>query len=194
MNNLVDYNYRIENFEYIAFVDIDGVLNHMQMKCTYEFLKESVDVLNDLYEKYNIQLVLSSSWRHAYSFAFMQKLFKDNGIKAPLIDKTYICFNNNEKKVSLNLSELLEEDYDDEYIATSLYTRDNEIYEWVKMFKPKHFVILDDFKMHGQFLQNHQWLTYYWGEKKEDLALRLKHLPKIYKILEKENELLKDTF
>ena len=43
-----------EHFENIVFLDIDGVLNNQYFKGEYVFTKESVEVLNYLYEKYKI--------------------------------------------------------------------------------------------------------------------------------------------
>ena len=141
--DLYNEDYGIEHLDNIVFVDIDGVFNHMNTKCTYKFLKESVDTLNILYDEFNISLVLSSSWREAYSFGFMQKLFKDNGIKAPLIDKTPIVVCQQKQEKSLLLNEIIDiDETDNTYIK-----RDYEIYHWLLLFKPKHFLIFDDFKM-----------------------------------------------
>lgn len=183
--NLNRKNYGMEQFENIVFVDIDGVFNHMNIHCTYKFLEESVETLNMLYEKYNINLVLSSSWRHAYSFSFMQKLFQDNGIKAPLIDKTPIIVSKQEDKKSFCLGDLDIENDD-------FFSRDYEIYEWIHMFKPKHFLILDDFEMKMPFLRTHQLVTLYWGNKESDLALRKKYFDICCNILEQNNEMLGD--
>lgn len=185
LNNLEDENYGIQKFNYIVFVDIDGVFNHMNTSCNYKFLKESIETLNMLYDKYNIQLVLSSSWRCAYSFSFMQKLFKDNGIKASLIDKTPIIVAKKEDKISFCLGDF---DYDNDDFCKE-FSRDYEIYEWIHLFKPKHFLILDDFEMKMPFLKEHQFITSYWGTKNSDLALRKKHFNDCCKILEKNNEL-----
>lgn len=177
-----------ENFDYIAFIDIDGVLNNEYFKGEYKFLEESIEVLNYLYEKYNLKLVLSSSWRHAYSFNFLQVLFKENNIKAPLIDKTYICFPEVEKKCdSVSLYDLMTKS-DEELQINNLYKRDNEIKEWIKMFKPKHYVILDDFLIKDKLLSKHQILTNNYGPDETKLGLRKFHLETIEKILKIEED------
>lgn len=176
--NAVDYG--TENFENIVFVDIDGVFNYMNMKCEYRFLQESVDAINELYDTHRIQLVLSSSWKNAYSFLFMQTLFKDNGIKAPLIDKTFTYFQNMENNNNFSLEDLEGNELDVHY------AREYEIYSWLKVFKPKHFLILDDYEMKKFNLREHQILTSYFGNNNEELAFRRKHLNEGRKILEKE--------
>jgi hypothetical protein len=176
----------VETFDYIAFVDIDGVFNYMDMECSFGFIQESVDVINKLYEEYGIKLVLSSSWREAYTFEFMKDLFQNNGVKAPLIDRTYFNVTpQKEKDFSLGEIECLD-DEDDVYKPS---TRDNEIYEWVKRFKPKHFIIFDDFKMHG-VLKKYQCVTSYWGEDESLLGLRMMHLDECREILELDNDLV----
>lgn len=164
--------------DYIVFIDIDGVLNHMNTNSTYKFERESVETINILFNKYKINLVLSSSWKDAYPFSFMQKLFKDNGIKAPLIDKTSTFINyENRINQSVNLVEI------ENMEVKNFYTREYEILDWIKKFNPKHYLILDDFKMKEPLLEKHQVLTNNWGYFEEDMALRKKHLNKCYDIL-----------
>ena len=52
------------------------------------------------------------------------------------------------------------------------------------MFKPKHFVVLDDYLMNNDFLSKHQLKTDYWGDDESKLGLRKIHLDEIYRILE----------
>lgn len=170
---------KIENFEYVVFLDIDGVLNHMYMKTTFDFLKESVDVLNYMYDKYNIQIVLSTSWRHAFTFNFMQQLFKDNNIKAPIIDRTYIVLSESSNDISFKLDEI----YDINPLD-NVFSREAEIYKWVTMFNPEHFIIIDDYKMNNDFLYKYQLLTNFYGEE-NDCALRFKHIDIIDDIFER---------
>ena len=172
--DLTSDNYGIENLDNIVFVDIDGVFTHNNTKCTYEFLEEPIDTLNILYDEFKINLVLSSSWKYSYSFAFMQKLFKDNGIKAPLIDKTFTVVSAEDKKKSFLLSDIDEENY---------LKRDYEIYKWLQIFKPTHFLILDDFKMTEFGLREHQCLTYFWHNNPNKLALTKNNLDECRKIL-----------
>lgn len=176
--NLNTLDYGRENFDNIVFVDIDGVFNHINMKCDYQFLEESVQVINELYDSHKIKLVLSSSWRNAYSFQFMQQLFQDNGIKAPLIDKTFTYFSNIENKNCFTLEDLETEEID------IRYSREYEIYSWIKIFNPQHFLILDDYQMKKFNLNEHQVLTSYFGTIEEDMGLRKKHLEKCKEILD----------
>ncbi len=171
------FEYGEERFENIVFVDIDGVFNHIKTECDYEFLPESVMALNELYETHQIKLVLSSSWKNAYSFLFMQKLFQYNGIKAPLIDKTCTYFHSIENNNCCTLEELENEETD------VRYSREYEIYYWIKIFKPKHYLIIDDYKMEKFNLEEHQILTSYFGEKVTDMAFRKKHLDECRRIL-----------
>lgn len=190
MSNLEDLNFYEENFyeenlnkiDNIVFLDIDGVLNDMNQPCTYKFKEESIDVLNYLYKKYNINIVISSSWREAYTFAFLQKLLKDNGILAPIIDKTNVFFKEKEdiNCVSLEEIENLNED------ISNIYSRDYEILDWLKRFKPNHFLILDDFKMSNSLLFKHQVLTKYWSYNQNDLALNKNQIDLCEYILELE--------
>lgn len=175
--NLDDINYGKQEFENIVFVDIDGVLNHSNMDAEYRFLKESVEALNELYESHKIQIVISSSWKNAYAFSFLQKLFIENGIKAPVIDKTFTFFSKIENNNSFSLNEM-ETQTEDVH-----YSREYEIHYWIKVFKPKHFLILDDYEMQMFELKEHQILTSYWGEKEEDMAFRKKHLNECKRIL-----------
>lgn len=169
----------MNNFDYVAFVDIDGVLNHSKIHCEFDFLQESIDTLNILYDKYNIKLVLSSSWRHAFTFFDMQELFKTKGINAPLIDRTYIVLTKDPVLVDINFDDIY-----DINPKENIYSRESEILEWLKMFKPKHFVVLDDYLMNNDFLSKHQLKTDYWGDDENKLGLRKIHLDEIYRILE----------
>lgn len=168
-----------EEFDNIVFLDIDGVMNNQYNKGEYIFTKETVEVLNYLYEKFNIKIVLSSSWRTAYSFTFLQTIFKENNIEAPLIDKTPRFINKNKDKRcnSLSIDEL------EAYEIDEIYTREYEIFDWISVFRPKHYVIIDDFKMKNKELFNHQILTYNWGDDESFLGLRKFHINKIEKYL-----------
>lgn len=190
MSNLEDLNFYEENFyeenlnkiDNIVFLDIDGVLNDMNQPCTYKFKEESIDVLNYLYKKYNINIVISSSWREAYTFAFLQKLLKDNGILAPIIDKTNVFFKEKEDINCVSLEEI--ENLKDD--ISNIYSRDYEILDWLKRFKPKHFLILDDFKMSNPLLFKHQIVTKYWSYNQNDLALNKNQIDLCEYILELE--------
>lgn len=94
-----------EIFENIIFLDIDGVMNDIFSK--EYFTKEAIDTLNDLYKEIEYKIVLSSSWKNAFTLYKMQEIFKSIGIKAPLIDKTMTFFKNEpNKRNNITLDEL----------------------------------------------------------------------------------------
>lgn len=173
-----------EKFKYIAFLDIDGVFNNQYFHGEYKFYKESVDFINTLYDKYGIEIVISSTWRHGYTFAFLQKVFKENGIKAPVTNKTYVCFSEVEKPRcgAISLNDLMNMT-EDELQLKSIFRRENEIKQWLRIFDAEHYIIIDDFKMYDDKLSNHQILTYNWGDNEKDLGLRIKYMPKAEEIL-----------
>lgn len=163
---------REEIFENIVFLDIDGVMN--DIFSNEYFTKEAIDTLNDLYEKINYKIVLSSSWKNAFTLYKMQEIFKNIGIKAPLIDKTMTFFKNDpNKRNNITLDEL------DNLEIDKIYTRDYEINMWIKVFKPKHFVILDDFFFDDEILKEHLVQTSFFGLEKDkgNLSLRKELIP-----------------
>ena len=182
MLNIQDINYGNENLDNIVFLDIDGVLNDMTSHYNYEFNKEAIAILNDLYKKYNIKIVISSSWREAYTFQFLQKLFNDNKLIAPIIDKTNVFFKDSIETNTMSLEEI--ENLKDD--ISNIYSRDYEILDWLKRFKPKHFLILDDFKMSNPLLFKHQIVTKYWSYNQNDLALNKNQIDLCEYILELE--------
>ena len=83
------------------FLDIDGVMNSFNdyNMTGEEFLKKindisfviskkQIDLLNEIVEKYNPKIVLSSYWRTRYPIKKINKIFKDNGFKGAVIAKT----------------------------------------------------------------------------------------------------------
>ena len=83
------------------FLDIDGVMNSFDdyNMTGEEFLKKindisfviskkQIDLLNEIVEKYNPKIVLSSYWRTRYPIQKINKIFKDNGFKGAVIAKT----------------------------------------------------------------------------------------------------------
>lgn len=137
----------------ICFLDIDGVLNNNESKDEKDFSKEAVSVLNTLYQKYNIKLVLCSSWREWYTFKYIENLFIENGIDSELIDTTphYI---GEERRASFNLSEL-------EYMKSVPPDsgRNAEILKYIKIHDIKRFIILDDYYYSNDFLRSHAICT-----------------------------------
>jgi len=83
------------------FLDIDGVMNSFDdyNMTGEEFLdkindisfvisKKQIDLLNEIIEKYNPKIVLSSYWRTRYPIEKINKIFKYNGFKGAVVAKT----------------------------------------------------------------------------------------------------------
>jgi len=85
--------------DYIKYIylDIDGVLattqqfyskkRHPEWNC-YRFDKKCVDVLNEILEKTNAFIILSSDWKYHYDLETMNKIFEWNGIIRPIKEFT----------------------------------------------------------------------------------------------------------
>jgi len=116
----------------ILFLDIDGVLNthntykkHKDLKITplnlgFHLEKDKLEILNQIIEKFDFKIVISSSWRFE-GIDLLKKKFKYvSGIEFPLIDIT--------KRKG---------DY---------FRRDEQILEWVINNKEKidKFIAIDD--------------------------------------------------
>ena len=145
---------REEIFKNIVFLDIDGVLqNNFTENDSFTYEKDSIAFLNQLYEEFQIKLVLSSSWRHAFTFQYMQDLLKENGILAPLIDRTYIVTDNERVHTAITLDDL---DKCYTFNSKDVMTRDCEVFEWIKMFHPEHYLVLDDFSFSIESLESHR--------------------------------------
>lgn len=144
----------------VVFLDIDGVLNNIACPSEKDFTQESIDVLNELYEKFYIKIVLSTSWKEAYVFSELVEFLHGKGIKAPIIDKT------------------------PQYIGEHAeYERDHEILSFIRTHNVKKYVILDDWMLKDPELAAHQVLTCYYDEKAG--GLRACHKDEICGILSK---------
>lgn len=152
----------------IIFLDIDGVLN------SYAYYKEtgndlnlkSVDILSQIYHKFNCKIVLSSTWRELKDISeeSAQKMWKH------LVD---------------TLSKYNMEIYDITPIIKN--NRPLEIATWLQNNSCSNFLILyDDFplleyKKYG--LEKHVVKTIYFTYKIENGGLQEKHKDKAFKIL-----------
>jgi len=107
------------------FLDIDGVLATNQApkiskslwynERAYPFNKHCVNILNQILEKTNAELILSSDWRRVFDLNELDKIFKFNKVvKSPIA------------------------------ITSILFNRDNEIREYMMVNKLSKFVIIDD--------------------------------------------------
>lgn len=152
----------------IIFLDIDGVLN------SYAYYKEtgndlnlkSVDILSQIYYKFNCKIVLSSTWRELKDISeeSAQKMWKH------LVD---------------TLSKYNMEIYDITPIIKN--NRPLEIATWLQNNSCSNFLILDDnfplleYKKYG--LEKHVVKTIYFTYKIENGGLQEKHKDKAFKIL-----------
>lgn len=83
----------------IVFLDIDGVLNHIDhyMRDNYneilnwpfnQFCPDSIYLLNKITDKTGAKIVVSSSWRQGKTVDELKELFKEVKITGEVIDKT----------------------------------------------------------------------------------------------------------
>ena len=161
----------------IVFLDFDGVLNHAGCHPETNFLQESIDVLNEGYNKIPYSIVLHTSWKNAYVFADLVNLLKEKGIQAPDIDKTPTYVGRlSDRKDTVTLSE--EEFY--RQIPPEAGPN-KEVLEYIRIHSIQHYVILDDCYFSNPELHNHQVMTSYFDE--INGGLRSRHLPELLRIL-----------
>lgn len=170
----------------VVFLDFDGVLNHAGCPQETDFLPEAIDTLNRLYDERNVRIVLSTSWTHAYPFTDLQKLLRQHGLYAPVIDKvpeytgpypiTQQNFMLSEKDFYENRGTL--------EIKGHHYRvgRDAGILHYIQRYDIKQYVILDDLPFSEPALKAHTVLTC-WHDT-ENGGLRKQHYPEILKILD----------
>ena len=117
------------------FLDIDGVLNSFDdyKMSGKSFLKnlnnisfilsgKQINLLNQIVEKYNPTIILSSYWRTRYSLDEINKLFRERGFIGEITDKT-------------------------DEIGEEHKQRWNQIKRYIKEHDVKNFIILDDEKI-----------------------------------------------
>lgn len=134
----------------IIFIDIDGplawgtwddgkvVINEgqpNQFTIPYPWVKEDADTLSQILDSTGAKLVISSDWRFHYSFYKMIDIFLHYGISPwHLLDFT--TMNPLWKKMSKPSND---------------WTRAAQIVKYVKDFKIKNWVAIDDLNLGGQF-------------------------------------------
>jgi len=69
------------------FTDIDGVLNTVNRN---QWNKKSVDLYNSLCEEFDLEPVITSTWRVKHSMRALQEIFTRNGVTAKIYDCTPI--------------------------------------------------------------------------------------------------------
>jgi hypothetical protein len=128
----------------IIFLDIDGVLatnlqfqmnkqkfqdKHAwadELRVPYPFDPGCVKILNEIIETTDAEIVLSSDWKLHWNILELHEIFHHNGvIKSP-------------RTVTLNVTA---EEFDLEQ------ERAYQISEFIKKFKPKQYVIIDDLEV-----------------------------------------------
>ncbi len=79
----------------IIFLDIDGVLNNEVMcfnpewkEKQFDIDKRCMDLLNNLIEKTDAKVVISSVWRYGNTIESLQKLLEEYGFKGEVIGLT----------------------------------------------------------------------------------------------------------
>lgn len=128
----------------IIFLDIDGVLatnlqfqmnaqkfqdKHAwadELRVPYPFDPGCVKIINEILEETDAEIVLSSDWKLHWNILELHEIFKQNGvIKSP-------------RTTTLNVTA---EEFDLEE------ERAYQIGEFIKKFKPKQYVIIDDLEV-----------------------------------------------
>lgn len=153
----------------IIFLDIDGVLK------SYAYYKETendldlkaIDILSQIYHKFNCKIVLSSTWRELKDISdeSAQKMWKH------LIDTL--------EKYGMGIYDIT---------PTIKNNRPLEIATWLQNNSCSNYVILDDdfplleYKKYG--LEKHVVKTIYFTYKIENGGLQEKHKDKAFKILD----------
>lgn len=89
----------MDKIDYVKhiYLDLDGVLatttqfyskkRHPEWNC-YRFDKKCVKVFNEILEKTNAGIILSSDWKYHYDLKTMNKIFEWNGINGKISDFT----------------------------------------------------------------------------------------------------------
>lgn len=80
----------------IIFLDIDGVmlpylseyLKTRHEDGDYPFKPESVEALNNIVDRLNAKIVISSTWRTSRTIERMKEIFKNRGVTGEIIDYT----------------------------------------------------------------------------------------------------------
>lgn len=124
----------------IIFLDIDGVLNCQDYYSSDRYNRENstyplseidpfrIKMLNEIIEKTNAKIVISSSWRHGRTIEEMRNIMNEVGFKGEIIDFTPTC-------------------------RCGMCKRGNEIHKWIEDNKEllgkhyhqfKSYVIIDD--------------------------------------------------
>lgn len=133
------------------FVDIDGPLawgtwmdgeveievfrNHVDsIKIPYPWVEEDCRALAEIVERTNSNIVVSSDWKKSYALRDLRAVFQNYGIRGDHIVDTTSHYNPRGKMSS-----------------PPEWDRACEIASWVKAFKPKHWIAVDDMPLGHHF-------------------------------------------
>lgn len=135
----------------VIFIDIDGPLSYgtwpdgkvkimegtpQEFTIPYAWVKEDCEALDEIIKQTNASLVVSSDWKKHYGIYQLRMIFEHYGIGRWNIIDTTTHFNPIRKMSS-------PPDWD----------RACEIKTWVKSFKPKHWIAIDDMSLGNNFLR-----------------------------------------
>lgn len=103
----------------VIFTDIDGVLNpHWRKK----WGQKSIELYNKLCDKYELKIVITSTWRIAHSIDRLNDIFKEQGITTDIYDYTPIL----NKERGLEIKDWLDNNICDNFIVIDDKTYDIE--------------------------------------------------------------------
>ena len=128
----------------VIFIDIDGPLawgtwmdgpvtienfsaRGKDFDIPYGWIKEDCEALAEIVESTNADLVVSSDWKRSFTLPQLRMVFQHFGVRGSHIVDTTTHFNPARKMSS-----------------PPEWDRACEIRTWVKAFKPKHWVAIDD--------------------------------------------------
>ena len=138
----------------IIFIDVDGPLawgtwadgrvkinENMSNEFTipYALVKEDCEALQEICDKTNAELVLSSDWKLHFTLKQMSDVFIENGIYGRLIDIT-THMNTTQMGVWNKLSK-----------PSLEFERAHQILKWAKDNKISNWIAIDDLNLSNQF-------------------------------------------
>ncbi|NBO22688.1 hypothetical protein EBU94_05030 [bacterium] len=114
----------------ILFVDIDGVLK--PWKCEFNFFDPAVKSLNEIIDKTDCELVVSSDWRITRSLSELQEIFHAQSIIKVPIAKTRLSVR-----------------YDN-----TIHDRPSEIVDFIDCMGIRTFAVIDDMPLRWRSANN----------------------------------------
>jgi hypothetical protein len=120
----------------ILFLDIDGVLNsitfrevHPELDGTDRLDPAAIAVLNAITDAVEVEIVISSTWRHFFPLAELADILHQAGITGTIVDHT-------------------------PFVNMEVNSRSREIGSWLALHPTKRFVIIDDDPGLGEWLEH----------------------------------------